>query len=97
VTDESQMQACLAKFDTNRDGQLSRTEFDGLVGELLVGADGKPFPLSKDEVDQIFAVFDANNDGAIDAKEFQVAWNKWVEPMNHVCCFFVTQSFSYFF
>lgn len=73
------------------DGQLNLEEFRLLTCALFRNDKGKIYHLDEEKLQEIFNVFDSNNDGSIDRDEFFFCWNHWIKivsPSICRCCLF---------
>lgn len=52
---------------------------------------GHIYVVPDDQLKQMFAIFDKNQDGFIDRDEFHFCWNHWIKT---VCNFFYFKSFE---
>lgn len=71
---------CFRWFDKEDKRYLNQDDFCKLVKSVLKD-DGCSFDES--ETDELFARFDRNSDGKIDAEEFEIVWNNWIKPLVH--------------
>lgn len=70
---------CFSAFDLDRDDKLSATEFEALCVALFRNDDtGKNYSLSQKNLTEVFNIFDKNQDGFIDNKEFEKCWSEWI-------------------
>ncbi|XP_076161856.1 nicotinamidase-like [Ptiloglossa arizonensis] len=76
------MDACFTAFDKDEDGYLSLTEFELICRALFRNDRGKIYTLEKDQLSEIYSIFDWKGDGKIDREEFEMCWNRWIK----VCC-----------
>lgn len=73
------MDACFTAFDKDGDDKLSITEFALICRALFRNDKGHIYDVPEDRLEQMFKVFDKNNDGFIDREEFQFCWNNWIK------------------
>ncbi|XP_031844342.1 nicotinamide amidase [Nomia melanderi] len=76
------MDACFTAFDKDEDGYLSTTEFELICRALFRNDRGKVYTLEKNQLHEIYSIFDWKGDGKIDREEFETCWNRWIK----VCC-----------
>ncbi|XP_046818346.1 uncharacterized protein LOC124423974 isoform X1 [Vespa crabro] len=73
------MDACFTAFDKDEDGFLSVSEFKLICSALFRNNLGKVYTLEEDQLQEIYSIFDLNNDGMIDREEFEICWNLWIK------------------
>ncbi|KAL2726665.1 uncharacterized protein V1478_006943 [Vespula squamosa] len=73
------MDACFTAFDKDEDGFLSVSEFKLICCALFRNNLGKVYTLEEDQLQEIYSIFDLNNDGMIDREEFEICWNLWIK------------------
>lgn len=66
-----------------RDGKLDLEEFRLICRALFRNDKGKIYTLEQSRLQEIFKVFDANNDGYIDREEFIFCWNHWIKTVRN--------------
>lgn len=66
------MDACFTAFDKDEDGYLSTTEFELICRALFRNDRGKVYTLEKQQLNEIYSIFDWKGDGRIDREEFEV-------------------------
>ena len=66
------IQRAFNAFDANGDGMISREEF---VGMLTLDTSKGASPFTKEQAEALFARFDVDNSGTVDADEFAAAWS----------------------
>lgn len=64
------------------DDRLSLSEFALICRALFRNDKGQIYALAPERLEQMFAVFDKNEDGYIDRDEFQFCWNNWIKTVN---------------
>lgn len=64
------------------DDKLSLTEFSLICRALFRNDKGHIYVVAPDRLEQMFAVFDKNQDGYIDRDEFQFCWNNWIKTVS---------------
>lgn len=64
------------------DDRLSLTEFSLICRALFRNDKGQIYAVAPERLEQMFAVFDKNEDGYIDRDEFQFCWNNWIKTVN---------------
>lgn len=72
------MDACFTAFDKDEDGFLSVSEFKLICCALFRNNLGKVYTLEEDQLQEIYSIFDLNNDGMIDREEFEVCINIFI-------------------
>lgn len=78
------MKTCFVHYDKNKDNRLDLKEFFDLCHALFRNdSNNEIYPLNNDEVKNIFAKFDVNNDKFIDEEEFQFCWEKWIKTITN--------------
>ncbi|CAG7726422.1 unnamed protein product [Allacma fusca] len=77
----SSMETCFAAFDVDRDGYLDNAEFGELCRALFRNEQDQPYPVDPKRLRDMFDIFDINQDGRIDAKEFELCWQKWIRKI----------------
>ncbi|XP_035899450.1 uncharacterized protein LOC118506435 isoform X3 [Anopheles stephensi] len=75
------MDACFTAFDKDGDDRLSLNEFTLICRALFRNDKGHIYVVPSDRLEQMFAVFDKNEDGYIDREEFQFCWNQWIKTI----------------
>ncbi|XP_050302836.1 nicotinamidase-like [Anthonomus grandis grandis] len=75
------MDACLAAFDRNCDGQLDYPEFKELTKALFRDSSGNSYEVEETISQNTFDIFDKNSDGQIDREEFSFCWHKWIKTI----------------
>lgn len=75
------MDACFTAFDKDGDDRLSLAEFTLICRALFRNEKGHIYSVPPDKLEQMFAVFDKNQDGYIDSDEFQFCWNHWIKTI----------------
>jgi hypothetical protein len=75
--------ACFTAFDKDGDDRLSLAEFTQICRALFRNDKGHIYTMSADSLEQIFPVFDKNQDGYIDRDEFTFCWNSWIKTIVH--------------
>lgn len=65
-----------------RDDRLSLAEFSLICRALFRNEKGHIYAVPPDKLEQIFAVFDKNQDGYIDRDEFPFCWNHWIKTVS---------------
>jgi len=75
------MEACFKAFDKDRDGLMTPADFAMLCRTLFRNPHGKAYSIEKAVLEDMFNVFDANQDGYIDFQEFHVCWKHWIKPI----------------
>ena len=79
------MDACYAEFDKDQDGLLSFSEFQLICRALFRNERGKVYTLQEYQLQDIFRIFDTNNDGFIDKKEFKVQYKViFIKTKNYI-------------
>uniref|UniRef100_A0A1I8M165 EF-hand domain-containing protein n=1 Tax=Musca domestica TaxID=7370 RepID=A0A1I8M165_MUSDO len=78
----SAMDACFTAFDKDGDDRLSLTEFSLICRALFRNDKGHIYELPEDRLQEIFAVFDTNEDEFIDREEFKFCWNNWIKTVS---------------
>ncbi|CAO1390218.1 unnamed protein product [Diamesa hyperborea] len=73
------MDACFTAFDKDGDDRLSLAEFTLICRALFRNDKGHIYIVPADSLEQMFAVFDKNQDGYIDRDEFTFCWNSWIK------------------
>lgn len=63
------------------DDLLSLPEFMLICRALFRNDKGHIYVVSDEKLEQIFEVFDKNEDGFIDRNEFQFCWNHWIKTV----------------
>lgn len=63
------------------DDRLSLAEFTLICRALFRNDKGHIYVVQSDKLEQMFAVFDKNEDGYIDRDEFQFCWNQWIKTV----------------
>lgn len=64
------------------DDQLSLSEFALICRALFRNDKGHIYVVPKDRLEQMFSVFDKNQDGFIDREEFKFCWNNWIKMVH---------------
>ncbi|KAM7364180.1 nicotinamide amidase isoform 1-T2 [Cochliomyia hominivorax] len=77
----SAMDACFTAFDKDGDDRLSLSEFSLICRALFRNDRGHIYDVPEDRLEQIFSVFDTNEDGYIDREEFKFCWNQWIKTI----------------
>ncbi|XP_063707698.1 nicotinamidase isoform X1 [Culicoides brevitarsis] len=77
----SEMDACFTAFDKDGDDRLSLAEFSLICRALFRNDKGQIYAVAPERLEQMFAVFDKNEDGYIDRDEFQFCWNNWIKTI----------------
>ncbi|XP_053695533.1 nicotinamidase isoform X2 [Sabethes cyaneus] len=75
------MDACFTAFDKDGDDRLSLAEFTLICRALFRNDKGHIYVVPSDRLEEMFAVFDKNEDGYIDRDEFQFCWNQWIKTI----------------
>ncbi|XP_022202218.1 nicotinamidase [Nilaparvata lugens] len=75
------MDACFSAFDKDGDGYLNKGEFECICRALFRSDRGKIYSLEKDQLDEVFNIFDANKDDLLDREEFVFCWNHWIKTI----------------
>uniref|UniRef100_A0A1A9VDG0 EF-hand domain-containing protein n=1 Tax=Glossina austeni TaxID=7395 RepID=A0A1A9VDG0_GLOAU len=75
----SAMDACFTAFDKDGDGRLNLAEFTLICRALFRNDRGHIYDVPAERLEQIFSVFDTNDDGYIDRDEFKFCWNQWIK------------------
>jgi len=75
------MEACFKAFDADRDGLMTPVDFAMLCRTLFRNQHGKAYTIEKKALDDMFSVFDINQDGYIDFQEFHLCWKHWIKPI----------------
>lgn len=65
-----------------RDDLLSFAEFTLICRALFRNDKGHIYVVPDEQLKQMFAVFDKNQDGFIDRVEFQFCWNHWIKTVS---------------
>lgn len=65
-----------------RDDLLSLAEFTLICRALFRNDKGHIYVVADDQLQQMFAVFDKNDDGFIDRDEFHFCWNYWIKTVS---------------
>ena len=60
---------------------LSLSEFILICRALFRNDKGHIYVVPQERLEQMFAVFDKNQDGYIDREEFQFCWNHWIKTV----------------
>lgn len=63
------------------DDLLSLPEFMLICRALFRNDKGYVYVVPDEQLEQIFKVFDKNQDGFIDRNEFQFCWNHWIKTV----------------
>lgn len=69
-------------FQHSSDDLLSVDEFTLICRALFRNDKGHIYVVPEDQLKQMFAVFDKNQDGFIDRDEFQFCWNHWIKTVS---------------
>lgn len=64
------------------DDLLSLAEFTLICRALFRNDKGHIYVLADEKVEQMFTIFDKNEDRFIDRDEFQFCWNYWIKTVN---------------
>lgn len=64
------------------DGLLSLAEFAVLCRALFRNDKGHIYTVPDDQIDNMFSVFDKNQDGFIDRDEFSFCWHHWIKTVS---------------
>ncbi|XP_070498924.1 nicotinamidase isoform X1 [Chironomus tepperi] len=75
------MDSCFTAFDKDCDDRLSLAEFTLICRALFRNDKGHIYIVPTDHLEQMFAVFDKNQDGYIDRDEFTFCWNNWIKTI----------------
>jgi EF hand len=67
---------------SSSDDRLSLAEFSLICRALFRNDKGHIYRVPVDRLEQMFAVFDKNEDGYIDRDEFQFCWNQWIKTVS---------------
>lgn len=59
-------------------------EFMLICRALFRNDKGHIYVVSEDQLKQMFAVFDKNQDDFIDRDEFQFCWNNWIKTVSQL-------------
>ncbi|XP_045472209.1 nicotinamidase [Harmonia axyridis] len=73
------MEACFTAFDKDCDDNLNLKEFETLCRALFRDGKDESYDIDRNHLEQIFQVFDKNNNGLIDREEFVSCWNDWIK------------------
>lgn len=77
------------------DDLLSLSEFTLICRALFRNDKGHIYVVPDNQLKQMFAIFDKNQDGFIDRDEFQFCWNHWIKTVskpeiNFKCRYYVS-------
>lgn len=75
------MEACFKAFDKDSDGLMTFTDFGTLCRTLFRNQLGKAYVIEDKTVEDMFNVFDVNQDSYIDFQEFHFCWKYWIKPI----------------
>lgn len=70
-------------FFCSSDDLLSLGEFTLICRALFRNDKGHIYVVPDDQLKQMFAIFDKNQDGFIDRDEFQFCWNHWIKTVGN--------------
>ncbi|KAK9869708.1 hypothetical protein WA026_003447 [Henosepilachna vigintioctopunctata] len=63
------------------DNNLNLEEFETLCKALFRNSKDESYEINKKQLEDIFSIFDDNNDGLIDRQEFVSCWNDWIKTI----------------
>lgn len=66
---------------SSRDGLMTPADFAMLCRTLFRNPHGKAYPIEKQALEDMFNVFDVNQDGYINFQEFHLCWKHWIKPI----------------
>lgn len=75
------MDACFKAFDKDSDGLMTLVDFAALCRTLFRNERGKAYAVEDQRLQEMFDVFDRNQDGYIDFEEFGFCWKQWIKPI----------------
>ncbi|XP_032799639.1 uncharacterized protein LOC116936568 [Daphnia magna] len=77
----SDMEACFKAFDKDNDGLMTLSDFAALCRTLFRNEQGKAYAIEDCRLQEMFDVFDRNQDGYVDFQEFAFCWKQWIKPI----------------
>lgn len=80
-------------FAFHSDGLLSLAEFAVICRALFRNDKGHIYAVPDDQLEQIFSVFDKNEDGFIDRDEFPFCWHHWIKTVRVLHAQFLLSTF----
>ncbi|XP_046633855.1 nicotinamidase-like [Daphnia pulicaria] len=75
------MEACFKAFDKDSDGLMTLSDFAALCRTLFRNEQGKAYAIEESRLQEMFDVFDRNQDGYVDFQEFAFCWKHWIKPI----------------